>query len=712
MGKIIEKKVELQRHFDKEAILTMVECYKDNPAYESYSQTFDNLVQQYVNQIIPKGYFIIDEEAGRVECLVTLGAQCDQWIQEAFATYMYLEGMMLNSLFDMMLYEASGELYEHIKAMLSDEQFLSVRYEPGQTHVPIEEQGRIFQNIQQKYSLDMYITDGYMISPTKSTVYFYKIDDSNCSLGIDHDCSHCELGCVNKKFNLTLDYGNTKKMIQGKIGENLLEVLRRNRIFVDAPCGGKKVCGKCKIQIKGHTFNLADEEKQFLGQELIDDGYVLACYHELDSELTLNLTQELNVEEQEKKHIESNYEAFKITESNYDLNAKTQHYGIAVDIGTTTLVVSLVDLVSQEVMGTKKTLNPQKAYGADVINRIQYASENKGHALGKVIRDTIWSLTVDLCQKVSVDIEKMVVSGNTTMMYLLLDMPPEKLAVAPFETEEPPIVPLDGKAIFEESLYSFQLIVIPWVSAYVGGDIVSGIYMNRFDEQPGNNILIDIGTNGEMVIRTDKGMISAATAAGPAFEGANIQCGMGSIEGAICEIHYENQGYEIITLGNQKAKGINGSALVDGVALLLKQGKVDSMGYMENPEMIVDAIGLYPEDIRQVQLAKGAIHAGVEVLVEEAGISMDDIDGIYIAGGFGSHMNIHHAAVIGLIPKSLEDKVKIIGNASLGGAIRCLLEKNGEKRINGIREKCDYIELSSNMKFNTAYMNSMIFEME
>ncbi len=701
------KSYELGIKFNKDDVLAMAECHKDNPSYDSYSQLFDQLVNQYVKEVRPKGYVQI--EGQEVRCLVSLGPDCDTWIKDAFNQYMYLEGMILNSLFDCILFEASNELYGLIKDDLEDQGFLSIRYEPGQENVSMEMQKYLFDKMDSEFDLDMFITEGYMLSPTKSMVYYYKLEDEDCAHGIDHDCSSCPTGCRNRKYRISLISGDSKRVIQGRQGENILEVLRRNHVFVDAPCGGKKVCGKCKIKLGKHNFDLVEEEKNFLGSQGLEDGYVLACYHTLNQDLEVFLDPDLHSDSHEDHHIETGYAPFNIEEPRF--SGQGNGYGIAVDIGTTTLVVSLIDLSTGQVLGIKKALNPQKPYGADVISRIQYTTENQDHFLGKIIRNKIMDLSQDLIGDHGITIREMVVSGNTTMIYLLLDINPEKLAHAPFETVERPELIRHSKDLFGGDL-SFDLVVLPWISAYVGGDIVSGIFATNIYKDPGNILLIDIGTNGEMVLKTDKGMVSAATAAGPAFEGANITCGMGSISGAICEIKASDKGYEILTLGEKEAKGINGSALVDMTALLLENGKVDMMGYMESPEKIYKDIAMYPADVRQVQLAKGAIHAGAQVLMDEASLSADDIDHVYIAGGFGSHMNINHAVAIGLIPKGLKSKVKVVGNSSLAGGVKYLLQKNSQEDILRIADACTYLELSSNMKFNNAYMDSMLFEKE
>jgi uncharacterized 2Fe-2S/4Fe-4S cluster protein (DUF4445 family) len=340
--------------------------------------------------------------------------------------------------------------------------------------------------------------------------------------------------------------------------------------------------------------------------------------------------------------------------------------------------------------------------------------ENKENIMSKLIRTSIESLTIAMLEENGLSsnlINEMVISGNTTMMYLLLDIDPSELAVSPFRTIEKGLTEIKANDIFTE-LDSFNITILPFVSAYVGGDIISGLFANHIIDQDKNIIFVDIGTNGEMVIKTGNRLISVATAAGPAFEGANIKCGMGSLGGAICEIKESadsETGYEIISLGDGEPEGICGSALIDAIALLHKQGFIEDSGFMEKERMLIGKIGIYPQDVRQVQLAKAAILAGVEILMDEAGLTYEDIDEFYIAGGFGSHISVINSAYIGLIPKEVVDRVKVVGNSSLAGSIRYLLDKKGKEEVLELLNICEYVELSTNMKFMDAYIMGMAF---
>ncbi len=703
----------LRKKVNLEDVLEMAECNKADKNYDAYKEELKILILKHLNVIEPVGY-VVPQKIGdkiRINCLVSLGLGIDQAIAASFKAHDYLGGMMLNALADWMLFEATIHLYEEIGGDVKGTgKYLSARVEPGNGEVDMTVQKEIFDVVMQAYDLDMRITEGFMLAPTKSLCYYYEITEEDCSKGIDHDCSTCgSIVCKQRKYILKIHQGNTTELIQGRKGENLLKVLRHHSIYVDAPCNGKGICGKCMIKAPNHGYVLAPDEKKCLRRTEDAESNLLACFHTVDRDLDIHITTSPVDHE-----IEAGYQAFHVKEAKYDARAymnETYPIGIGVDIGTTTLAVSLINLVTHEVLDIRKRINSQMAYGADVISRIMYVSEHGDGMLSKLIRWNIEEMVLDLIKGKGyspVHIEEMVISGNTTMIYLFMMMDPAALAVAPFTTVDVQLKVIRSKELFE-ALSDFNVTILPWISAYVGGDIVSGIYATHLMDRSENIVFVDVGTNGEMVLCSKGRMLSAATAAGPAFEGTNIKCGMGSVSGAICEISADGDGYDLKTLGDAEPIGICGSALIDAVALLHKQGFVDDMGFMEAPVMFHGDIGIYPSDIRQVQLAKAAIMAGVDVLLDVAGLTYDDIDAFYMAGGFGSHLNVENSAYIGLIPKEIVDKVTLVGNTSLAGSVRYLLEKDGAEEIEAIRSGCEYIELSSNMKFNEAYVTGMTF---
>jgi len=431
---------------------------------------------------------------------------------------------------------------------------------------------------------------------------------------------------------------------------------------------------------------------------------VLACFHTIEQDLVLTIDSQ-----SEGVHIEDTYAPFTI-----DLPKTCQvgELGIAIDIGTTTIAMSLVNLTSQEVIGVEKMLNPQKAYGADVISRILYVNQNKDDTLKRLIRNSLEegiNLLVSTAKVQAKHVTEIVLAGNTTMIYLLLGIDPEPLAMSPFTTVDLGMYQCESQKIWNQLEIKATITILPWISAYVGGDIVSGMYALDLKHKQGNSILIDIGTNGEMVLKVGNRIICASTAAGPAFEGANIRCGMGSVFGAICEIQEVEGTFELKVLGDKEPLGLCGSALIDAISLLLDRGKIELSGYMSEPVFLHESIGIYPEDVRQVQLAKAAIAAGVEVLLKAANLNYDQIDTVYLAGGFGSHLNVESAVNIGLIQEQLKDKVCVVGNSSLAGCVRFLLEQGAKEKIDQIKLDTEYIELSTNMEFNDAYIMNMMF---
>lgn len=706
-------KYNLSISYDPDMVLEMAECKKEDPNYNKYRTHLQDLVEEHLAQISAKGYMVPAEHEGEpvLFCMVTLGDTIDKIVAKAFESYDYLDGMMLNALGDNLLFSATTDLFKQLrKEANKDGVYLSNRVEPGSMTSDMSVQKVIYDAVVPTFDLDLIITEGFMLAPSKTLAYYYRVTDEDCSNGLDHDCSTCDLTtCSHRKYLIRIHKGTTTEVLQARKGENLLELLRRHNVYIDAPCSGMKSCGKCKIKAQGHGFDLGEEELKFLSKEEEKDSVILACFHEVNGDLDL-----YPMGDTQENVIETGYADFEVKSVKYDPEAyvkSTYPIGIGVDIGTTTLAVSLVNLVTHQVLDIRKRINPQKAFGADVISRIMYTQQNADHGLGRRIKEAIEAMSLDLVKDQGYDLdhlEAMVVSGNTTMMYLLLDIDPSDLAVAPFTTIDMGMEVRSSKDLFE-GLGDFDVTILPFISAYVGGDIVSGLFATHMKDKSENIVFVDIGTNGEMVLRTKDRMISAATAAGPAFEGANIKCGMGSIAGAICEIHEDGEGYDIETMGDRAPAGICGSALIDAVALLHKQGYVDDMGFMAEPVMFHGEIGIYPEDIRQVQLAKAAIMAGVDVLLDEAGLSYDAIDHFYIAGGFGSHIDIKNSAYIGLIPDEVVDKVTVVGNTSLAGSVRYLLEKDGAEEIDYLRANCEYVELSTNLKFNEAYVMGMTF---
>jgi len=412
-------------------------------------------------------------------------------------------------------------------------------------------------------------------------------------------------------------------------------------------------------------------------------------------------------------------------------------YGMAVDIGTTTVAAYLYDLASGKRVSTGSMLNPQRKYGADVISRIDHTirTENGRAELRSLITECIGGLATEMADRVGInkaDIYTAVFAGNTTMQHLLLGLDAAGIATAPFIPVTTRPVWLSSKELGLSFNRYGTAAVFPGVSAYIGGDIVASILSSGIYEADDISLLVDIGTNGEIVLGGREWLLACSTAAGPAFEGANIKNGMGGVAGAIDSVsHAPDFIYSVI--GNTKPAGICGSGIVDAIAAMLDAELLDETGRIPDADEAAAAgeisqrlvsldgsrafvicggpepIIITQRDVREIQNAKAAIAAGIETLIREAGISPDDIRKVYLAGGFGSSLHIDTAVRIGLLPKTLENRIEAIGNASGAGAAEGLLSAASLRIAENLSRKVRYIELSASAYFTEKYVENMLF---
>lgn len=388
-------------------------------------------------------------------------------------------------------------------------------------------------------------------------------------------------------------------------------------------------------------------------------------------------------------------------------NEENKGYGVAVDIGTTTIVMQLVDKKEKQIKATYTSINHQRMHGTDVISRIQKAVEGSAEELKAIIQKDLQEGFLYLLRQGELDakeIREVVIAGNTTMIHLLMGYDCTGLSTYPF-------TPVSTEAIEENS----KVRILPGISAFVGADIVSGMYLCDMDQDEEISLLIDLGTNGEIVLGNRERFLSTSVAAGPAFEGGNILYGTASVEGAVSGVSITERGPSIKTIGNKPPIGICGTGAIELVAELLRTGQIDETGYMEDEYPVAltaqgNEIVFMPKDIREIQLAKAAICAGIEILIAKYGIFKEDISNVYLAGGFGYHLDCKKAIAIGLIPKEFADKIKTVGNSSLGGAVKCLLCREDWERVKAIPKLTEEIQLATEEAFQQLYMKSMYFE--
>jgi len=486
--------------------------------------------------------------------------------------------------------------------------------------------------------------------------------------------------------------GNFVCGMQGTCGEKLSECLVSAGVFLDAPCGGKGRCGKCLVQ-------LSPQGKP-----------VLACQTLIENEMNVYLPDE--------SIAEAVIETITVNETPQKAKA-----GIAADIGTTTVVVHLTDINTGTRIATTNGINSQRIFGADVISRIQYCIENGHEPLEKLIREQLGLLIDTVCSASSInkrDISGMSIAGNTIMQHLAAGLSPAGMGIAPFTP-----LSLFGDYYSAGEGLPERIYFAPAISAYVGGDITAGMLASGFADEAEPAVYLDIGTNGEIVLKNNGVYYCCAAAAGPAFEGAEITKGTAVKPGAIYQVKWEDDlGFS--TVSDLPSCGICGSGLLDALAVLLDTGAVDETGRLLNSsetEHIIknyindgkfllskeNDIYLTAGDIRKLQLAKAAIAAGIQTLLQHTGITASEIKSFILAGGFGSYMNIKSAVRTGLIPESFLPVTRVAGNAAGDGAELLLCSGEAREKIEDIRKNCIYIELSSDPVFNNQFIEQMMF---
>ena len=473
-----------------------------------------------------------------------------------------------------------------------------------------------------------------------------------------------------KRYTVTFLPDNISVPVEA--GTSLLSAQIAAGLRPDAPCGGKGTCGKCKVGLEGKE--------------------VLACQSVVDRDMTVFTEAEEKV-----TILTSGVAAGTKPDEEFD-------YVLAFDIGTTTVVCYLLDGHTGDLLAQESCMNPQSQFGADVISRIQHALDGNGEILSRCIRNTLVELTEKVCKNVDIRLEAVgtaTIVGNTAMHHLLLNIDPKPLVT-------PPYMP----AVFE-AMEKEKARILPNIAGFVGGDTVGCMVSTRFDLQEELTLLIDIGTNGEMVLGNKERRIACSTAAGPAFEGAKISCGMRGAEGAVDHVRLENGEIKYHVIGETKPKGLCGSGLLDLVAVLLDTEILDESGYLEGKEYtLCENVTLTQKDIREVQLAKAAIRAGIELLAEHLDVQVADIRKVYLAGAFGNYMNPVSACRIGMIPPVLLDKIQPIGNAAGEGAKLCALSRDEFTYSRKLAKETEFLELASLPNFQDCYVDALEFAEE
>ncbi|MEG1843439.1 MAG: ASKHA domain-containing protein [Clostridia bacterium] len=473
------------------------------------------------------------------------------------------------------------------------------------------------------------------------------------------------------------------------------DVLLAHGFALRKPCGGRGLCLKCLVSAEGALSEATPAERAAGGR--------LACQTRLLGDATVFLAGE---------------RALQNIAVSQALPCAPVHpvpgeYALAIDVGTTTLAGVLIAPGAGRMLASASMDNPQCAVAADVIGRIASALDGQGARLQQMLAGALDRLTAQLCQSAGISpdlIAHAVIAGNTTMLYLLSGRSPEPLSHAPFDADCLFGCDVTGAQLGLDALKDARIYLPPCLSAFVGADISCGVLASGMRAPGKTHLLIDIGTNGEIALWTGGALTCTATAAGPAFEGGEIRMGVGSVVGAVDRVWLEADAIRFTTIGEGAPVGICGSGLLDAAATLVKTGAIEDTGAMKAAAQIAPSVFLYPEDVRNLQLAKSAIAAGLLTLCQVSSVSMRDIDALFIAGGFGQHVNLQSAADIGLIPRALIPRTKTLGNASLSGALMLLLDDRQRGALEAFSRDARTVALSGSAAFCENYLDAMMLE--
>lgn len=583
----------------------------------------------------------------------------------------------------------------------------------------------------------------------------------------------------------TITLTKEKQSFRAQDTETLLEALIRAQAAPDAPCGGRGTCGKCLVKIQSEKCNGVQKACQVrVDCDMAVDTSLKATGHSL---LTQGMERGIPVMpmirrvsvEMERCQVGESYSEWELLKAAlgraagrraeeftaslavisgiYAFMEAHEYRGEAVlcrnqvlalvepgqklclaafDIGTTSVVGYLLDGASGKEMAVASRLNPQSQFGADVIARSDYVLKTEGgDEMSRVIRGALDEMLGELAEKGGVgraDIWQVAIVGNTCMNHLFLDVSPASLVHAPYNPALRESLLLKASDVQLRIHPEGQVLMLPNIAGFVGADTVGCLLSSDFDHRDKMTLMIDIGTNGEMVLGGRDRMITCSTAAGPAFEGAKIECGMRGAIGAVDHIHMENGKVVYSTIGGSEAVGICGSGLMDAVAMLLEEGFLEDTGRLMDPDelekenalankdriiklhgknafSISDKVYISQKDIGEVQQAKAAIAAGVILLCGKMGIPVSGIEEVMIAGAFGNYMRAASACRIGLIPRELSGKIRMIGNAAGEGARIAVLNEEEYSRCDDLIGRIEFLELAADPDFNDTYLDELMF---
>jgi len=740
---------EFPRSIDREIVFHVIDVNRGSPVYGEAVALYERLTEEFFGIVRPHGAYSVllcDESLEFIyPCelcgygLYTLGQGITDKINECFNTGEYLSGMMFDAMADNYLEVLRKTVYGEVVSLFGERGFAASKpYEPF-ADISHLYQHKILENVR----IGLTATEGYMLNPLKSGSFIAGSEPAK------------QAG----ESALTVRRGSSVVRVSAENGGNLLRELQKLDVFLSAACGGRGSCGKCGAYIDGEwtlccqvtigndmEITIPDSEADGKGIKAVTahgasgtevaiprfgvsrikaKGGAGSLYKQVTEATGKRIghaaLRRLSAAADEKSLAgESEPLITVLCDESEALDASAGEmipaYGIAIDIGTTTIALELYDVLSGDKIASYSMINGQRKFGADVLSRIKAASEGRLNELCASVRGDLKAGAAELCSRGGVEassVRRAFISGNTTMLHLLMDINCRSLGLFPFTPAFVESVDFPGREVFGDAL-DCKTTLLPGISTYVGSDISAGVVCCGGD---GKNLLIDLGTNGEMAYYYRESVLCTSTAAGPAFEGGNISCGMAAVPGAIAKAVWENGGFTVTAIDGKTPAGICGSGVLDIGAQLVKNALIDETGSIDEsfpdegvPVASEQGVFFTQKDVRELQLAKSAVRAGIEVLLDEAGVTFDEVDAVFLAGGFGYKADPASAEAIGLIPGKLVKKIIPVGNSSLGGCVKALLDVKAQGDIEGVCLRAREMNLSNDPRFNDLFMENMYFE--
>lgn len=648
----------------------------------------------------------------RLYVILTLGAAVSRQIDRYQDDGDELAAVLFAAMADTCLFALEQQVLQQLRLICRQKGCgIVCRHEPG-SDLPLSVQADAVCETAAGRTAGVTVNAAMALSPEKSMSLVFDLCEDPAVFQVKHDCTACpKTDCPQRQAESAREVRLT---CPG--GCRVHDYIQSQGTALAMPCGGKGMCGKCRVRVVRGRLPVTPEDKRIFSEAQLAQGWRLAC------KAVTREAVEIVVPVQEQQGF-SALAAEAADEGALSL-AADHDYGLAVDIGTTTLAAALVDCTDGKILATATAVNSQRSFGADVVSRIGAACHGKGKALQKAVRRDLTRLMKQLLKDhpgTAARCRQMAIAANTTMLHLLMGWPCDGLGDWPFHP-----VSLGGKTYRAQEVLGPQspladatVTLLPGMSTYVGADITAGIWQCGLASSDDVSLFVDLGTNGEMVLGNKDQRFIASAPAGPALEGGKLTWGTGSVPGAICGVRIERGRAKVRTIDHTVPVGICGTGILEAMAGLVREGLVDETGKLVEPyfhkgfplasTLDYQRITLSQQDIREIQMAKSAIRAGIESLIERSGISRQRVHQVFLAGGFGYYLDPQKAAVIGLLPADLAERTTAVGNTSLKGAIGLLTGAVTLEELQAIAAGAEEIVLGNDEAFQRLYIDYLNF---